>query len=315
MRIVFCGTPEFAVPSLERLASSAIEVIAAVCQPDRPSGRGQALTAPAVKIAATRLGIPVAQPASLRGPEAVAWLEQQQADALVVVAFGQILPRTIFSLPRWGAINAHASLLPRYRGAAPIQWAIANGETETGVTTMRIEAGLDTGDILLQRAVPIAPDETAPELSATLANLSAELLLETLAGLAAGTLEGRPQGEPHSLAPRLTRADGRIDWRGRVAAIYNRWRGFQPWPGATCQFRGQSMAIVECEPAPAQAVRHDGVASPPPGLLVESRGALFVRCGDGELEIRRVRLEGRRALSAAEFMRGARIEWGHERLE
>ncbi|MGH9481940.1 MAG: methionyl-tRNA formyltransferase, partial [Terriglobales bacterium] len=190
MRIVFMGTPAFAVPTLERLARTpGQEVAAVVCQPDRPAGRARALQAPAVKRAAEQLGVPIYQPERMRGPEAVAWLRAQAPDALAVVAFGQLLPAAVFELPRYGAINAHASLLPAYRGAAPIQWAIARGERRTGVTTMRINTGLDTGDVLLQRPREIGPGETAPELSLRLAELAAELIVETLARLEAGGLD------------------------------------------------------------------------------------------------------------------------------
>ncbi len=254
MQIVFLGTPEFAVPTLDRLAAQpGWTVTAVITQPDRPAGRGGAVQAPAVRRAAERLGLAVYQPERIRDASALAWLRAQQPDVLVVVAFGQLLPPAVFELPRWGAINAHASLLPAYRGAAPIQWAIANGETRTGVTTMRINAGLDTGDILLQRAMAIAPEVTAPELAAGLSSLAAELMVETLAGLAAGSLLARPQPEGASLAPLLTRDAGRVNWDEPAQRIYDRWRGFQPWPGIYTMWRKKKLAILRCRPEPGRA--------------------------------------------------------------
>lgn len=301
MRIVFLGTPAFAVPTLEALARApGMTVTAAVCQPDRPAGRRGELQAPAVKQAAEKLGLGVYQPERMRGDEVRVWLAAQQPDALAVVAFGQLLPETVFSLPRLGAINAHASLLPRYRGAAPIQWALAKGETETGVTTMRIDAGLDTGDILLQRALAIGPEETAPELSGRLAEAAAELMVETLAGLEAGRLTARPQPEGATLAPILRREDGRIDWNWTAQAIYNRWRGFQPWPGIHARFRGRQLAILRCRPGAAIGAE--------PGRLLVREGALMVACGEGALVLEEVRPEGRQAMRGADFARGARLD-------
>jgi len=319
MRIVFLGTPEFAVPTLEALAGApAHQVTAVVCQPDRPAGRGGALRAPAVKLAAARLGIPVYQPQRLRGAEAQAhldWLRAERPEVLVVVAFGQLLPPAVFELPRWGAINAHASLLPELRGAAPIQWAIARGATVTGVTTMRIDAGLDTGAMLLQRALPIPPHATAPEISLELAHMSAELILETLAGLEQGTVtphQQPPAGTSLPLAPLLSRADGRADWTLPAGVLYNRWRGFQPWPGLHTHFRSQQLAIVRCHArTAAPTAQADG---PPCGTVLAAPEGWAVVCGAGQLVVEEVRLEGKRATAAADFARGARLVWGHERL-
>lgn len=277
-----------------------MKVTAVVCQPDRPAGRKGELQAPAVKRAAEKLCIEVYQPERMRGGEAQAWLEAQRPDALAVVAFGQLLPKTMFGLPRWGAINAHASLLPRFRGAAPIQWALAQGETETGVTTMRIDAGLDTGDILLQRALAIGPEETAPELSLRLAALGAELMVETLTGLEMGSVQARPQPEGATLAPILRREDGRIDWSWTAQAIYNRWRGFRPWPGIHARFRDRQLAILRCRPV--AGIEAD------PGCLLERAGALMVACGAGALALDEVRPEGRQAMRGADFARGARLD-------
>jgi methionyl-tRNA formyltransferase len=309
VRIVFMGTPGFAVPTLRRLTSEpGWEVAAVVCQPDRPVGRGGKIQPPAVKQAALELGLAVRQPERMRGPEELAWLEAQRPEALAVVAFGQLLPAAVFDLPRWGAINAHASLLPAYRGAAPIQWAMARGETRTGVTTMRINAGLDTGDMLLQRELAIGSDETAPELSARLAELAAELMIETLDGLAAGTITPQPQPATGTLAPRLTRADAEVDWTRPAQEIYNRWRGFHPWPGLHTRFRGRQLSILGCRPLPGTA------PAGPSGCLLERADALTVQCGQGQLALDQVQLEGRKPISGLAFARGAHLAPGQEAL-
>lgn len=297
------GTPAFAVPTLERLVQHrGWELTAVVCQPDRPVGRSGALEPPAVKRAAANLGLEVYQPERMRGDAPFAWLRAQRPDALVVVAFGQILPAAVFELPRYGAINAHASLLPAYRGAAPIQWALARGETRTGVTTMRINAGLDTGDMLLQRSLDIGPNETAVELAPRLAALSAMLMEETLESLAAGAITPQPQPEEGTLAPILTRADGLVDWTASAREIYNRWRGFQPWPGLHTRFRGKQLAILACHPLPENT---RGAA--PPGTLIADPAAPAVVCGRGRLVLETVRLEGRQAVAASAFANGARL--------
>lgn len=301
MRVVYLGTPEFAVPSLEALAAAPdIELLGVICQPDRQAGRGLERREPAVKTAAARLGLPLLQPERIKADEAQAWLEQRRPEALAVVAYGQILPRRVFELPRWGAINAHASLLPRYRGAAPIQWALARGETVTGVTTMRIEAGLDSGPILLQRALAIAPDETAPELSRRLAPLAAELLLETLRGLARDLVVPRPQDAAQAtLAPLLAKEDGLADWSQPARELYNRWRGFQPWPGLHTAFRGQPLQLIRVRPAAGAAAA--------PGTLALDGEQLAAACGSGALVLDEVRLAGRAAVAGAAFARGARL--------
>jgi methionyl-tRNA formyltransferase len=311
MRLVFLGTPAFAVPSLHALAAAPdMEVAGVLCQPDRPAGRGGELRAPAVKAAAAELGLPVYQPERIKRPEALAWLQAQAPEALVVVAYGQLLPAAVFNLPRWGAINAHASLLPLYRGAAPIQWAIARGETVTGVTTMRIEAGLDTGPMLLRRETPIGPEETATELSARLAALAAELLLATLRGLAAGTVVPAPQpAAGATLAPLLTRADATVHWGAAAREIYNRWRGFQPWPGIATTFRGRRLQILACRPAPAPPGPKQSVGAAP-GTLACTGDRLLAACGEGWLQLDAVQLEGRRPAPGADFARGARLQPG-----
>lgn len=305
MRILFLGTPEFAVPALEQLAHEPdFELVGVICQPDRPAGRKGELRPPAVKTAALSLGIEVFQPEKIKEEASVHWLRERRPDALAVVAYGQILPRGVFNLPPRGAINAHASLLPRYRGAAPIQWAIAQGETETGVTTMRIEAGLDTGPMLLSEKLAIGPRETARELSPRLAALAARLLPRTLRGLAAGTITLQPQNDAQAtLAPLLKREDGRMDWRQSAAQIYNRWRGFQPWPGIFALAHGQPLILHQCVPAERPLALPGPLAA---GEVSEFQGRVLAGCGSGHalLEIIEVQLAGRRRMSAAEYLRG-----------
>src|SRR4051794_38424128 len=245
MRLVFLGTPAFAVPTWERIVEAGHEVVMVVTQPDRPRGRGGKFAAPPVKEAALRLGMPVYQPERVRRPEAVERLRHLAVDAMVVVGYGQIIPQVVIDLAPAGIINVHASLLPKYRGAAPIQWAIVNGETRTGVTTMRIDAGLDTGDMLLKAEIPISPDDTAVTLSPKLAELGAALMVETLQRLEAGKLTATPQDHARAtMAPILKKEDGRIDFSRTAQETLNRLRGFQPWPGAFTTFRGKSLAIT-----------------------------------------------------------------------
>lgn len=308
MRLVFLGTPEFAVPTLEACVAAGHEVAAVYTQPDRPKGRGHALAPPPVKEAALRLGLEVRQPAKVRAPEVVEELRALGAEAMVVVGYGQIIPQAIIDLPRLGIINVHASLLPRYRGAAPIQWAIARGETRTGVTTMLIDAGLDTGAMLLKAETDIGPEETALELAPRLARMGAALLLETLAGLRNGTITPVAQDNAEAtLAPILKREDGLIHWESPAAAIHNRARGFLPWPGAWTTFRGQRLQIWRCRRAPAET-------SFTPGVLFSEQRRLLAACGGGEvLELLEVQVEGRKRVTGAEFLNGVRLEPG-ERL-
>jgi len=249
--------------------------------------------------------LPVHQPAKVRAPEVEEQLRQLAPDVIVIIAYGQIIPARLLAIPKFGWINLHASLLPKYRGAAPIHWAIANGETRTGNTTMRIDAGMDTGEILLQEEFAIGPEETAPELAERLAEAGARLVERTLRGLAGGTLRGRPQDDTAaSLAPILHREDGRIDWKRPAQEIYNRMRGFAPWPGAYTEFRGQ-VCHLWGKPVPEEKDQA------PPGTLLESGGGLRVVCGQGSvLELTSVKLEGRKQVSAAEFARGARLQAG-----
>jgi methionyl-tRNA formyltransferase len=301
MRIIFLGTPEFAVPTLEAIASAGHAVDAVFTQPDRPKGRGNALAEPPVKQSAIRLGFTVHQPERIRRPEIVAQLAAMKPDAMVVVGYGQIIPQSIIDIPRLGIINVHASLLPKYRGAAPIQWAIANGETRTGVTTMRIDAGLDTGDMLLKWETEIGAEENAMELSPRLATAGAELLVETLRGLQIGSVKPEAQNPAEAtLAPILKKEDGRIDWNWPASKIFNRARGFLPWPSVYTNFRGQSLRIWKCRPA-AQQIRT-------PGELLLKSQHLYVGCGGNTaLELMEVQMEGRKRVSASDFVNGVRL--------
>src|SRR5271168_1865395 len=246
MRLVFCGTPQFAVPTLKSLAVRAeFQIVGVITQPDRPRGRGQEVSFSPVKETAIAAEIPVHQPEKIRAPEVQELLQKLAPDVIVIIAYGQIIPGRLLPIPKLGWINLHASLLPKYRGAAPINWAIVNGETKTGVTSMRIDAGMDTGEMLLQGEMEIGAAETAPELAARMSEMGAPLILETLRGLAAGTIV--PLGQDNaqaSMAPMLKKEDGRIDWSRSAEEIFNRIRGFAPWPGAYTSFRGQDRKSV-----------------------------------------------------------------------
>jgi len=300
MKLVFCGTPPFAVPSLERLAAEGFEIQLVVTQPDRPQGRGMVLTAPPVKQAAQTLSLPVIQPEKIKTNEEFRkQLEELKPETIVVVGYGRLIPAWMLALPPRGNINVHASLLPRYRGAAPIQWAIARGEVVTGATTMLLNEGLDTGDILLQDYIPIEREDTAITLTPRLAKLGADLLIKTLRGLERGTV--RPKAQDHSratLAPILNKEDGQVDFNRSAVEIHNRLRGFQPWPGATAQFRGKSLKITAARP-------ESGGASLAPGELKREAEKLLVGCGGGSvLELLQLQPEGKKAMSAREFVSG-----------
>ena len=302
MRLVFMGTPALAVPALEACVAAGHDVAAVLTQPDRPRGRDLQPAFPPVKEAALRLGLAVHQPERVRRPEVVELLASIGARAMVVVGYGQIIPPSIIDLAPLGIVNIHASLLPRYRGAAPIQWAVARGETRTGVTTMQIDAGLDTGDILLVREVEIGPQETAVELADRLAVLGAALVVETLAGLDAGAIVPRKQDSSlASYAPILKKEDGRIDWSRPAHEIHNRARGFQPWPGAHTTFRGQALNIWKTRVAAESA-------SAAGGTIVTARKRLLAACGGGTcLELLELQLEGRKKMFAADFLNGQRV--------
>ncbi len=302
MRVAFLGTPAFAAPSLEALAAEGFDIPAVLSQPDRPKGRGQQLAISPVKETALRLGLSVHQPERVRRPEVIELLRGLALDAMVVVGYGQIIPQAIIDLVPLGIINVHASLLPKYRGAAPIQWAIANGETRTGVTTMRIDAGLDTGGMLMKTETEIGPEETAPELSARLAELGARLLIETMRGLERGSIQPERQDHAqHSLAPILKREDGLIDWRQPASRIQARARGFQPWPGAYTTFRGQTLHVIRCRAVAA-------ADAPAGAIMLPDRKSLIVACGEGTgLELLELQLQGRNRVDAASFRNGQRI--------
>ena len=304
MRILFCGTPHFAVPTfIHLLAQPDIEIAAVITQPDRPRGRGQQISASPVKEAAIAANVPVHQPEKIRAPEAQDLLKQLAPDAIVIIAYGQIIPARLLDIPKHGWINLHASLLPKYRGAAPINWAIANGETQTGLTSMRINAGMDTGDILLQQTLEIAPEETAPELTKSLAEAGAPLMLDTLRGLAAGNLSARPQNDAEATyAPLLKKEDGQIDWNRPAQEIYDRMRGFAPWPGAYTHFRGQACHLW-AEPFSLRTLT--GAA---PGTMFREDTQILIACANATLlRLLSVKMEGRRQISAVEFANGARL--------
>lgn len=307
MRIVFMGSGSFAIPSLEALLDAGHDVAAAVTQPDKEKGRGRDLAPPPVKPVALARGVPVLQPRRVKLPEAQDELRRLAPEMQVVVAYGQILPRTVIDLAPRGTINVHASLLPAYRGAAPVQWAIVNGEPETGVTTMMIDEGLDTGPTLLARKTPIGADETAPELEARLARLGAELLLETIDGLVRGTVAPTPQDHARAtLAPIIRKEDGRLDWRQPARALECRVRGFHPWPGTTAQLEGKTLKILR-----ARAASESGGSEAPGTLVAIDRDGLVVACGDASrLRILEVQPESRKAMPASAFAAGARLAPG-----
>jgi methionyl-tRNA formyltransferase len=305
MRLVFLGTPAFAVPTLERVLEAGHDVVAVYTQPDRPKGRKQELAAPPVKETALDRGLEVRQPERIRRPEVVAELAALRPDAMVVVGYGQIIPQSIIDIPPLGIINVHASLLPKYRGAAPVQWAVARGETTTGVTTMRIDAGLDTGDILLMRETPVGPGEDAARLSSRLAILGAGLLVETLEGLRNGSIQPVKQDSARAtLAPILRKEDGLIDWNSTAREIYNRVRGLVPWPGMYTRFRGQGLHVWRAR------VEEKSVVRPPGSIVVEGR-RLVAGCGAGTaLELLEVQIEGRKRVGAEDFLNGQRPQSG-----
>ena len=309
MILVFCGTPRFAVPTLEKLGAEGHSVRLAVTQPDRPQGRGMELAASPVKEAAMRLGISIKQPAAIKNNEEFrAQLAAVGPDAIIVVGYGRIIPQWMIDLPRFGNLNLHASLLPKYRGAAPIQWAIANGETVTGVTTMRIDAGLDTGDILLQRKLPILTDDTAETIAPKLAAIGAELMVETLRGLDQGTVHPVPQDHSRSsLAPILKKEDGRMNFSRPASELFNRLRGFKPWPGAFTTFRTKTLQVHRAQPVESRSALA-------PGAIAVEGTRLLAGCGNGTaLELVEVQMEGKRRMTAQEFINGSRLKTG-ERL-
>ena len=308
MKLVFCGTPQFAVPCLDALVREGFDVRLAISQPDRPKGRGLELAPTPVKQAALTHQIPVTQPEKIKAnPELQAQLESIRPDAIIVVAYGRIIPPWMLALPRLGNINVHASLLPRYRGAAPIQWAIANGDSVTGVTTMQLDAGLDTGDMLLKAELPIRTDDTAISLAPRLSELGASLLIQTLRGLVRGELQAIPQDNSEAThAPILKKEDGLIDFSRTATETWNRLRGFQPWPGAFTTFRQKQFTIHSARPANGIDIS--------PGELASRGDSLYLgAAANTSLELIEVQPEGKRRMSARDFFNGYRPQPG-ERL-
>lgn len=303
LRTVFMGTPEFALDTLQGLIDAGVNLVGVYTQPDRPKGRGKQLAAPPVKQLALLHGIPVYQPVRLRAPEAVAELKALAPDLIVVVAYGQILPQSVLDIPPYGCINVHASLLPKYRGAAPINKAIMDGETETGITTMHMDAGLDTGDMLVKRSLAIGPDETAGQLHDRLALLGRETMAETLRQLCDDTLV--PEKQDDSLtcyAPMLKKEDGRLDWSRTATELHNQVRGLDPWPGAYTSCNGELLKL---------AATHISAVSGVPGSVISAdTSGVTVACGEGGLVIGELQLAGRKRLSAADFLRGQPLPAG-----
>ena len=305
MRIVFMGTPEFAVPSLEALLKSEHQIVGIVTQPDRPKGRGQSLAPPPIKLIAHRAGIPFLQPVKIKTPDFLDALASWKPDLIAVTAFGRILHAPILNLPPMGCVNVHGSLLPKYRGAAPVQWAVINGETETGITTMLMDEGMDTGPMLLQERIPILPEDTAGTLAPRLAELGGRLLVETIAQLNAGTLTARQQDHAQAtMAPLLKKEDGLLDWGMSAQALANRVRGLSPWPGA-CTFYGRERWNI-WKAAPLQEPTQDL-----PGTIIGStKQSLLVATGNGRLELLELQTANSRRMPVGQFLTGHRIDPG-----
>jgi methionyl-tRNA formyltransferase len=306
-RAVFMGTPAFAVPSLIALAETE-KVVLVVTNPDRPAGRGQALTAPPVKVEALRLGVPVFQPEKAKHPDAVARVAAEDPDLIIVAAYGQILPKAMLDIPRHGCINVHASVLPKYRGAAPINWAIARGETATGITIMKMDVGMDTGPILHVREIPIGEDDTAESMTAALSILGAEALREALAMLHRGTLAETPQDERlATYAPMLRKEHGRIAWAGSAKEVRDLVRGMFPWPSAYTFHLGRMIKVLGAAVSDAQreTARPSGV--PPGTILAVERDGIAVACGEGTVRLTRVQPEGGKEMSPWAFAQGRQL--------
>lgn len=308
MKLVFCGTPQFAVPTLEAIIAAGHEVARVLSQPDKPVGRSGEVNPTPVKKAALAHGIAVSQPEKLKNNlELRAMLTDIKPDAILVVAYGRIIPQWMLDLPRYGNINLHGSLLPRWRGAAPIQWAVAAGDKVTGVTTMLLNAGLDTGPMLLKREVPIAPQTTSVELFSKLASVGAPLMVETLAGLEAGTITPQEQDNAlATLAPILTRDDGRIDTTQTAQTIYNRFRGFQPWPGAWTTLRNKKLIVHAMHVAEAK------ITSEINTLLVRDNALLLACANNTAIALDEVQMEGKKRMPATDFLRGFQIKDGEQ---
>lgn len=306
LRVLFMGTPDFACPVLEAVHRAGHAVVTAVTQPDRPAGRGGRLTPPPVKVLAERLGIPVLQPRRVRRPEVVVRLRELAPDVILTAAFGQILPAEVLAVPRLGSLNVHASLLPRYRGAAPIHRAVMNGETETGVTIMWMDEGMDTGDMLIWRSVPILPQDTAGTVHDRLAALGAELAVEALRLVEEGRAPRIPQDHARATyAPRLTREDERIDWSEAAGRVRDRVRGLSPWPGAYTETPTGNLKVWAVEVVPGAPAAGPGTV-----VAIPRGGAPVVACGEGAVALVEVQPEGRRRMSGAAYAAGHRLRPG-----
>jgi methionyl-tRNA formyltransferase len=298
LRTIFMGTPDFALQTLQGLIDAGCHLVGVYTQPDRPKGRGKQLAAPPVKELALQYDIPVYQPFKLRQPEAVAELQSLAPDLIVVVAYGQILPKSVLEIPRYGCINVHASLLPKYRGAAPINKAIIDGETETGITTMYMDVGLDTGDMLVKKSLAIGPRETAGELHDRLAVLGRETMEETLRQLCSGTLQREIQDDSQSsYAALMKKADGRIDWSRSAVDVHNQVRGLDPWPGAYTSLNGELLKLAGTNP-------ETGDEGPPGRIVSADKSGVRIACGSGILLVKELQLAGRKRLTAGDFLRG-----------
>lgn len=320
MKVIFMGTPDFAVPALKALAESQQHTVClVVTQPDKPKGRSGQPSPSDVKVCAAEYGIPVYQPAKIREPEAVERLREENADIIVVAAFGQILSREILQMPRYGCINIHGSLLPKYRGAAPIQWAVLNGEKEAGNTIMQMNEGLDTGDILTQEKVTLEPEETAGSLYDKLSQMGGSLLLRTMEELEKGTITPIPQEESKSCYARMLRKDmGCIDWNKSAAAIGNLVRGMNPWPSAYTRWNGKLLKIWMAAPVSENELTALGYSADgrefrdaePGTVMFVTRNMLVIQTGDGLLSLKELQLEGKKRMPAEDFLRGVRIQTG-----
>jgi methionyl-tRNA formyltransferase len=304
-RAIFFGSPAFAVPSLDALRTTA-DIVAVVCQPDKPSGRGLVVTPPAVKVRATELGLPVIQPTKLRTGEFAAWARAQQADVALVVAYGRILPKDVLDAPRLGCVNVHASLLPKYRGAAPITWAIVRGDTETGVTLMKLDEGMDTGPTFARVTTPIDPDETAGELSERLARLGADAVIEWLPRFVERACRLEAQDDAlATTAPMLEKDDGRVAWSATARDVHDHVRGMNPWPGAFTSLRDRNVKVHA-----TRVIEREGTRGRPGDVLIADKSRVLVACGEGTVDIVTVQPEGKRAMRATEWVIGRGVAEG-----
>lgn len=309
LKVLFMGTPDFAVPTLRMLIEQQYALQAVITQPDRAKGRGKQIVAPPIKRLAEQYQIPVLQPEKVRTKAMVQTLREFTPDLIVVVAYGQILPETILQIPAHGCINVHASLLPKYRGAAPIHWAIMRGETETGITTMFMDKGMDTGDMLVQHAMPIQEDDTAGTLHEKLAELGAETLLETLTQLEAGDLQRLPQNhDAATYAPMLKKEDGKIDWQEHALTIIRKVRGLDPWPGAYTSYQGRIVKLLQVQPETCPT--HNISTIPGAIIDIDKLSGPLIKTGDGCIRILRIQPQNKSPMACSDFCRGYRLEIG-----